>query len=135
MNRFTVKTTQRIGLYDITDKVKKAVKGYAISDGVAVIYVPHTTAAVIINENYDPGVVEDINDTLARLIPANESYHHTEGNADAHIKAAIIGSSRTVIITNGSISLGRWQGIFLCEFDGPREREVWLTIHNRRKDA
>lgn len=135
MEKFTVKTTSRIGLYDITDKVRKLIKDSGIKEGSAVIYIPHTTAAVTINENYDPSVVNDINDTLSNLIPENKGYSHTEGNADAHIKAAIIGSSRDVIITGGDLSLGRWQGIFFCEFDGPRQREVWFTINQEVQNA
>ncbi len=92
------------------------------------IFVPHTTAAVTINENYDPSVCSDISSALKRLIPAGDPYEHSEGNADAHIKASIIGSSRTIFIEDGKPAFGSWQGIFLCEFDGPRTREVWIKV-------
>ncbi|RKX69312.1 YjbQ family protein [candidate division WOR-3 bacterium] len=132
MDRITVETTSRIGLYDITDRIRRKLKESKVKDGILVVYVPHTTAAVTINENYDPSVVTDINQTLSRLIPYRSDYAHTEGNADAHIKAAIVGSSRQVIIEDGDLRLGRWQGIFFCEFDGPRRREVWIEIITRR---
>ena len=131
MERIAVKTDARIGLYDITDKVRRVVRDSGVSDGIAVIYVPHTTAAVLINENYDPSVADDINSLLMKIIPERGVYAHTEGNADAHIKASIVGSSKDIIISNGDLRLGRWQGIFFCEFDGPRSREVWVELLKR----
>jgi len=92
------------------------------------MYVPHTTAAITINENYDPSVTKDITEALTRIAPHNLPYHHTEGNADAHIKAAIVGSSRSVFFEDGKILFGTWQGIFLCEFDGPRRRRVFVKV-------
>jgi secondary thiamine-phosphate synthase enzyme len=132
MERISLKTNQRIGFYDITDKVRKVVKDSGVKDGIGVIYIPHTTAAVVINENYDPTVCEDINRLLTKLTPEQGGYAHTEGNADAHIKASIIGSSKSIIIKAGELRLGRWQGIFFCEFDGPRSREVWIEVLERR---
>ncbi|RKY51892.1 MAG: YjbQ family protein, partial [Candidatus Neomarinimicrobiota bacterium] len=92
------------------------------------IYCPHTTAGLTINENADPDVVEDIKSTLGKLIPSGAGYSHIEGNADAHIKSSIIGNSVELIISNGNLILGTWQGIFFCEFDGPRTRRVWVKI-------
>jgi len=125
---FELSTRRRSELVDITDKVLEAIKKSKIQSGMAIIYVPHTTAAITINENYDPSVTEDINATLNRLIPHRLDYAHTEGNADAHIKASIIGSSRTIFFENSEILFGTWQGIFFCEFDGPRHRKVFVKI-------
>ena len=99
-----------------------------MKSGIVVVYVPHTTAAVTINENADPSVKKDIINTLSKIIPESDLYAHLEGNADAHIKASIMGSSRVVIIEDGEIQLGTWQGIFFVEFDGPRRREVFVEI-------
>ncbi|MCX8015292.1 MAG: secondary thiamine-phosphate synthase enzyme YjbQ [candidate division WOR-3 bacterium] len=121
-------TKQRIELVDITSKVSEIIKKSKVKSGVAIIYIPHTTAAVTINENYDPSVARDINETLTRIIPHHYHYNHSEGNADAHIKSAIIGSSRTVFFENSEIQFGSWQGIFFCEFDGPRKRKAFVKI-------
>jgi len=123
-----VTTHNRTELIDITDKIVTIIKKSKIQSGTAIIYIPHTTAAIIINENYDPSVTIDITKTLNRLIPDNNNYSHTEGNADAHIKAAVIGSSRMIFFENGEILFGTWQGIFFCEFDGPRKRKVFIKI-------
>ena len=125
---FELSTRRRSELVDITDKVLETIKKSKVQSGMAIIYVPHTTAAITINENYDPSVTEDINATLNRLIPHRLDYAHTEGNADAHIKASIIGSSRTIFFENSEILFGTWQGIFFCEFDGPRPRKVFVKI-------
>lgn len=125
---FFVQTRQTSELVDITPEVKKAILSSKVRDGICVIYIPHTTAGVCINENADPSVKSDIKDTLNRLIPRSGSYSHLEGNADAHIKSSIIGSSRVVLIELGRPLLGTWQGIYLCEFDGPRRRKVILKI-------
>lgn len=123
-----VTTKHRTELVDITKKVEEIIKKSNTKSGIAIIYIPHTTAAVTINENYDPSVTEDITETLNRIIPHHYHYNHTEGNADAHIKAAIIGSSRIVFFENNQIQFGTWQGIFFCEFDGPRRRKVFVKI-------
>jgi len=123
-----IKTRSRVELIDITPQVEKVVKESGISEGVCVLYIPHTTAAVTINENADPSVKEDIITTLSQLIPAGDSYHHTEGNADAHIKATLVGSSETIVVKGGGLSMGTWQGVFFCEFDGPRRRRVLIKI-------
>jgi secondary thiamine-phosphate synthase enzyme len=113
---------------DITSRVTEVVHESHVSDGICLVFIPHTTAAVIINENADPSVGRDILSVLSRLVPEDGPYAHSEGNSDAHVKAAVIGSSRTIPISAGRLALGRWQGIFFCEFDGPREREVWVEI-------
>jgi len=128
-NSFTVSTNKRNELVDITGKVEKAVAEAGISDGNVIVYCPHTTAAITINENADPDVVHDILLTLSALVPQDRSgYRHSEGNSDAHVKSSIIGCSETVIIRNGQMQLGTWQGIYFCEFDGPRKRIVSVQI-------
>jgi len=125
---FGVQTKDLAELIDITAEVQEHLKASKIKDGICVIYIPHTTASVCINENADPSVKSDINDTLDKLIPRDGSYSHSEGNADAHVKASIIGSSRVVLIESGKLLLGTWQGIYFCEFDGPRKRKVVLKF-------
>lgn len=125
---FRVETKQRTGLVDITDDIVSCIRTSRVKQGLACVYCPHTTAAITINENCDPSVQTDITNILSKLIPQNAGYAHSEGNADAHAKAAVIGSSRMLFIEDGEPVLGRWQGIFLCEFDGPRTREVRVKI-------
>jgi len=125
---FSVKTNNRSELLDITAEVKRHIANAKISDGICIIYIPHTTAAVCINENADPSVRSDVSNILDKLIPEDEAYAHTEGNSDAHAKASIMGSSRIVLIENGALVLGTWQGIYFCEFDGPRNRKVILKV-------
>ncbi len=116
-------------MVDITGKVEKAVADAGISDGTVVIYCPHTTAAITINENADPDVVHDILLTLSALVPQDkDGYRHSEGNSDAHVKSSIVGCSETVLVNNGQMQLGTWQGIYFCEFDGPRKRSVIVQI-------
>ncbi len=121
-------TPRRTQLVDITREIQDVIKKNNVKEGVLHIFCPHTTAALTINENADPSVQTDITGTLNKLIPHHSGYDHTEGNADAHIKAAIVGSSRTLFVKNNKIAFGTWQGIYLCEFDGPRTREVWVKI-------
>ncbi len=123
-----INTTKRTQLIDITSKVSEVVKRSNIKDGVCLVYVPHTTAAVTINENADPSVSEDIINIINEIVPWRYDYKHLEGNSPAHIKATLIGSSITIIIENAHLSLGTWQGIFFCEFDGPRNRRVLVKI-------
>lgn len=115
-------------MVDITAEIQSLVAKAKISDGVVHVYCPHTTAAVTVNENYDESVQQDIGETLSKIVPHRGGYAHSEGNADAHIKAALMGSSRTLFVENGKVGLGSWQGIFFCEFDGPRTREIWVRI-------
>jgi secondary thiamine-phosphate synthase enzyme len=124
----TIHTSRRTELKNVTAEVEKAVRICGVKSGVCHLYVPHTTAAVLINEGDDPAVARDIEVTLDRLIPNKGDYEHAEGNSDSHIKTALFGSSETVFIENGRLALGRWQAIFFAEFDGPRSRELRLKI-------
>ena len=124
----SVKTSSRVELIDITHLVEKVVSESKIKSGLCIIYVPHTTAAVTINENADPSVRRDIIAELNKVIPFDDNYSHLEGNAAAHIKASIIGPSETILVNGGSLVLGTWQGIYFCEFDGPRTRKVMIKI-------
>lgn len=131
-------TRQRTELVDITVRVQEVVSQSGAKEGVCLLYVPHTTAAVTVNEGYDPSVAEDISRSLAGLVPAARSYAHTEGNADAHVKAVLVGTSEQIPIAEGRLLLGRWQAVFFCEFDGPRERRLYVTVVGneiRRNDA
>ena len=128
MYKITVATDNKTELKDITFDVNRLVEREKIKDGICVLYLPHTTAALVINENYDPSVKNDIMGWLGRNVPSTGNYSHLEGNADAHIKSSIVGNSLILIVENGRIMLGKWQGIFLAEFDGPRTREVWVKF-------
>ena len=124
----SLKTNGRTQFIDITRQVDSVVVQSGVKEGICVIYVPHTTAGVIINENADPSVKTDIKNHLEELVPWNKPYEHAEGNASAHIKSSIVGVSQTLIIENGKLVLGTWQGIFFCEFDGPRTRRVYVKV-------
>ncbi len=123
-----VETAARMQIKDITHQVARVVKESGVESGVCQLYVPHTTAGILINESDDPDVARDIGEALDRLVPRDAGYKHYEGNADSHIKASLVGSSQVVPIEGGKLGLGRWQGIFFCEFDGPRKREVKVRI-------
>ena len=123
-----VKTTTRNELVDITLSVERVVEESGVSEGICVLAVPHTTAAVTVNENADPSVKADIIAKLSELVPAGDRYQHLEGNADAHIKATIVGPSETLLVKGGHLSLGTWQGVFFCEFDGPRTRRLVIRV-------
>ncbi len=124
-----VKTDSRIDMVDITSSIQKEISKSGVKEGVCIIYVPHTTAGMTINEGADPAVCDDIMAKLNELVPPNAGYRHGEGNADSHIKASLLGSSVSVLVENGSLVLGTWQKIFFCEFDGPRSRRVYLKIY------
>jgi secondary thiamine-phosphate synthase enzyme len=126
MRTIEVKTQAREELVDITARVREELDSSGLKSGICYIYVPHTTAAVTINESADPSVKEDILMTLRKIVPDSLPYRHSEGNSPAHVKASLIGSSVKVIIEKGKLSLGTWQGIFFCEFDGPRNRRVFI---------
>lgn len=126
--KINIKSSSRSEMIDITSSVQNAVAKAGIKDGLCVVYVPHTTAGVTINEGADPSVCDDILSKLDTLIPRDEGYTHMEGNSDSHIKAFLTGSSVTVIIENNSLVLGTWQKIFFCDFDGPRSRSVNIKI-------
>lgn len=123
-----VKTKSQIEFIDITSNIQQAADKSGIKDGACYVYVPHTTAAVTINENADPDVIMDIITRLNEIVPLNGNYRHAEGNSAAHIKASIVGSSVIIFIENGRLVLGAWQSIFFCEFDGPRSRRVMVKI-------
>jgi secondary thiamine-phosphate synthase enzyme len=126
MKIIEVKTQAREELVDITARVREELVSSSVKSGICHVYVPHTTAAVTINENADPSVKEDILMALRKIVPDSLPYRHSEGNSPAHVKASLIGSSIKVIIEEGQLSLGTWQGIFFCEFDGPRSRNVFI---------
>jgi secondary thiamine-phosphate synthase enzyme len=123
-----VRTERRTQLLDVTAGIAKMVADSGVLSGVCYVYVPHTTAGVMINENADPDVAADIESALARMIPQKGDYRHAEGNSDSHIKTALVGTSATIFISAGQLELGRWQGIFFCEFDGPRTRRLRVKI-------
>lgn len=123
-----VKTSKRTELKNITADISKVVRQSGVREGLCHLYVPHTTAGICINEAADPDVATDIADTLDRLVPRDAGYKHFEGNADSHVKATLVGSSEMIPIVSGQLTLGRWQGIFFCEFDGPRTREVRVRV-------
>jgi len=125
MQSFTVHTTQRCQLIDVSAEVRRCLREAGVSDGLGVVYCPHTTAAITINESYDPDVAHDMLLWLEQHVPKQvPGFRHGEGNSDSHIKSSLVGSSATVLVENGDIVLGRWQGVFFCEFDGPRQRMV-----------
>ncbi len=128
MYKFSIKTHRRTEFPDITTEVRRIVAESGISEGVVTVFIPHTTAAVTINENADPDVKRDMLYEVNKIVPFEDDYHHFEGNSAAHIKASFFGSSAQIIVAGGQLQLGRWQGIYFCEFDGPRTREVWLHI-------
>jgi len=123
-----IKTFQRVEFLNITSEVEKLVKGSEIVEGMCFLFVPHTTAGLTINENADPSVKNDIRLKINKMIPYNEEYTHSEGNSDAHIKSSLFGSSLNLIISGGKLILGVWQGIYFCEFDGPRNRNLYVKI-------
>ncbi len=128
METLSVRTSSRTDLRDITGEVAAAVAAGGVSEGICVVYVPHTTAGVTINENADPAVRSDIAATLERMVPWEGPYRHSEGNSAAHVKATLVGFSAVVPVTGGRLALGTWQGIYFCEFDGPRTRKVHVRV-------
>jgi secondary thiamine-phosphate synthase enzyme len=125
----TVRTRRRSEMIDVTDRVQTHISQLSVKQGMVIVYVPHTTAAVTINENADPDVRHDMLLKLEELIPKAESYYqHGEGNSDSHVKTSLVGNSVTVLIEGGELLLGRWQGIYFCEFDGPRERAMHVKV-------
>jgi len=128
METLSIRTASRTDLKDITREVAAAAAGSGVDEGAVLVYVPHTTAGVTINENADPAVREDIESTLERLVPWSGRYRHAEGNSAAHVKASLMGFSATIPLSGGRLVLGTWQGIYLCEFDGPRTRKVHVQV-------
>ena len=128
MEKISVKTYRRVDLIDITDQIQNIVSKSKVKEGICFLFCPHTTAGLTINENADPSVRRDILNALNKLVPENAGYSHTEGNADSHIKSSLFGSALTIFIEGGQLAFGTWQGIYFCEGDGPRSREVWIKI-------
>ncbi len=128
LKRIAVSTTQREQLIDITSRVREIIRTADLRDGLATVFVPHTTAGVTINENADPSVVGDILYALKKISPAHPAFRHAEGNSDAHVKASLIGPSLQLIVADGEPVLGTWQGIYFCEFDGPRSRTCCVKL-------
>lgn len=128
MKEITVQTHSRFEMVDITAAVQKAAREEKIDSGIGLVYTPHTTAAVTINENADPDVPRDMLAALDRAVPLSVNYRHAEGNSAAHVKSSLVGASEMVIIENGSLVLGTWQSIFFCEFDGPRTRKIMIKF-------
>ncbi len=128
MEKISIRTSRRIELVDITEQVQSIVSKSKVKDGICFLFCPHTTAGLTINENADPSVQRDIMHTLNELVPEGKGYSHTEGNAYSHIKSSLFGSSLTIFIEAGRLAFGTWQGIYFCEGDGPRSRQIWVKI-------
>jgi len=131
MKEIKVTSNEQTEMIDITEKVRGAIKDSGVQTGTATVFASHTTAAVTINENADPDVVRDMLTELNKIVPLDDHYRHTEGNSAAHIKSSLVGASETVIIEDGEPLLGTWQGIFFCDFDGPRNRRVQVQVIGR----
>ena len=128
MDEISVKTSSHTQFIDITSKVSEILQKTGIKDGICTVFTPHTTAGITINENADPDVPRDIIKEMEKVVPLNDGYAHIEGNSAAHIKSSLFGCSETVIVRNETLMLGTWQSVFFCEFDGPRNRKVWVEI-------
>lgn len=128
IHSIAIQTTKRNQMIDITNDIKRLIEKYTIINGYVIVFVPHTTAAVTINEGADPDVADDIVETLKRLIPMNNSFKHVEGNSDAHIKSSLLGASQCILVENNRLILGSWQHVFLYEGDGPRTRTVHVKL-------
>lgn len=125
---FGVKTGQTTAMIDITREVQNAVRESRVKQGICIVFIPHTTAAITINENADPDVVRDFMMEITKIVPSSDNYHHSEGNSAAHIKSSMMGFSETIIIDDSRLLLGTWQGIYLLEYDGPRIRKVFVKV-------
>jgi secondary thiamine-phosphate synthase enzyme len=130
IQEINVRTNSPVEMIDITDSVLAVVKEKKVRNGYCIVFTPHTTAAVTINENADPDVPRDIISALEQAVPHNAHYRHREGNSPAHVKSSLVGASEIVLIENGRLVLGTWQSIFFCEFDGPRSRQVLVKTVN-----
>jgi len=128
INEITIKTGKRNEFVDITQEVAELISAQGVEEGFVILYVPHTTAGITINEHADPSVKRDILNKLEELVPPDKGYTHMEGNADSHIKATLVGNTLTIPISGGRLLLGTWQGIFFCEFDGPRTRKLIVKV-------
>jgi len=128
LHALEIQTRARVEFKDITGLIEQRIGESGVRSGVCHVFVPHTTAAILINEHDDPSLAQDFDVFLEQIAPRGKAYHHNDGNCDAHLKAAVIGGSKTLLVENGRLVLGRWQGVFLCEFDGPRRRELRIKI-------
>lgn len=128
MHEITVRTTEHCQFVNIDDDVQRAVAASGVQDGACVVFVPHTTAGITINENADPDVAHDMKRILERAVPWEGGYAHAEGNSAAHVKASMMGNSVLVVVRSGKLQFGTWQSIYFCEFDGPRTRKVWVQV-------
>ena len=128
METLSIKTTSQTAMINITNQIQGLVNKNDWNDGLLTVFIPHTTAGITINENADPDVVRDMLHEINKVIPMDDNYHHFEGNSAAHIKSSLFSPSLSVIIENKSILLGTWQGIYFCEFDGPRNRKIWVKF-------
>ncbi|MHB1397642.1 MAG: secondary thiamine-phosphate synthase enzyme YjbQ [Trichloromonadaceae bacterium] len=128
MTTLTLESRRPVELIDVTRQVREAIRSSGVRNGLALVFTPHTTAAVTINENADPDVVRDIVMELKKIVPLQDNYRHAEGNSAAHLKSSLIGASETLIVVNGEAQLGTWQGIYFCEFDGPRKRTLQVQV-------
>lgn len=128
MQKINVRTTKRNEIIDITEQIKSVSENSGIKDGICVVFCPHTTAGITINENYDHSVKTDLLFSMEKISPAYKEFRHSEGNSDAHVKSSLIGSSLNLIISDGKPVVGKWQGLFFCEFDGPRNRELFVKF-------
>jgi secondary thiamine-phosphate synthase enzyme len=131
MHSFSVRTQKHTQFLDITQEMQSWISDSGAQNGMVTIFVPHTTAGITINENADPSVTSDMADALDRAVPWQAQYKHSEGNAAAHVKASMMGSSVQIIVEDGRLLLGTWQAVYFCEFDGPRSRTVWLAFTER----
>ena len=128
MKILEVHTKKRCEFIDITSQVSRVIREEKLSDGICLVFCPHTTAALTVNENADPSVCSDIINHLSKLVPEGKDYAHLEGNSDSHIKSSLLGASLQVIVEGGKLVLGTWQGIYFCEFDGPRSRKIFIKL-------
>ncbi|HEY8642239.1 MAG TPA: secondary thiamine-phosphate synthase enzyme YjbQ [Candidatus Dormibacteraeota bacterium] len=132
MVKVRLRTSRREEALDVTEKVRRAVAESGIREGTCTVFAPHTTCAIAVNEGHDPAVIEDFLNHIRELVPREAGFEHAEGNSDSHIKALLVGPSATVPVSGGEVRLGQWQAIFMCEFDGPRERSLWVTVTGER---
>lgn len=128
LHKLQVQTGSRVEFKDVTAEIQRLVEESGVASGVCHVFTPHTSAAVLVQENDDPSLQRDFSEFLAGLAPREKNYHHNDGNCDAHLKASLIGCSETLMVDHGRLLLGRWQGVFLCEFDGPRRRDLHVKI-------
>jgi secondary thiamine-phosphate synthase enzyme len=128
LHSLEIQTGSRVEFKDVTAKIEKLIAESGVTNGVCHVFVPHTSAAVLVQENADPSLLTDLDRFLTGLAPRDGGYRHDDGNCDAHLKASLVGCSKTLLIENRRLALGRWQGVFLCEFDGPRSRRVHIKI-------